>query len=75
MRSVVLDRTKEMSLTCQVAPITREMLDGAEEVFLTNSIIGIWPVSRIESVQYRIGDTTRRLQKEIEGSHCFGQVS
>ncbi len=75
MRAAVLDRAKKMSLPCQVTSITREMLDGAEEVFLTNSIIGIWPVRRIESIQYNIGDTTRRLQKEIEGSHCFGQAS
>jgi len=75
MRTVVLDRAKKMSLPCQVTSITREMLDGAEEVFLTNSIIGIWPVRRIESRQYDVGDTTRRLQKEIEGSHCFGQAS
>ncbi len=75
MRTAVLDSAKKMSLPCQVTSITREMLDGAEEVFLTNSIIGIWPVRRIESIQYNIGDTTRRLQKEIEGSHCFGQAS
>jgi 4-amino-4-deoxychorismate lyase len=72
MRDVVLDRAREMLLPCQVTWITREMLDRAEEVFLTNSVIGIWPVRRIESIQYDVGDTTRRLQKEIEGSHCFG---
>lgn len=75
MRAAVLDGAKKMSLPCRVSAITREMLDGAEEVFLTNSLIGIWPVWRIESMQYNIGDTTRRLQKEIEGSHCFGQAS
>jgi 4-amino-4-deoxychorismate lyase len=75
MRAAVLDRAKKMSLPCQVTSITHEMLNSAEEVFLTNSIIGIWPVRRIGSIQYVVGDTTRRLQKEIEGSHCFGQAS
>jgi 4-amino-4-deoxychorismate lyase len=75
MRAVVLDGAKEMSLPYEVTSITRELLDSAEEVFLTNSIIGIWPVRRIESIQYDVGDTTRRLQKEIKSSHCFGQAS
>lgn len=75
MRAAVLDRAKKMSLPCQVTSITHEMLNSAEEVFLTNSIIGIWPVRRIGSIQYDVGDTTRRLQKEIEVSHCFGQAS
>ncbi len=75
MRAAVLEGAAKMSLPCHVTSIARDMLDAAEEVFLTNSLIGIWPVRRIESIKYNIGDTTRRLQKEIEGSHCFGQAS
>lgn len=75
MRETVLDHAGTLSLPYRVASVTREMLDRADEIFLTNSLIGIWPVRKIESTRYNIGETTRRLQKEIRGSHCFGETA
>lgn len=41
-------------------------LMGADEVFLANSVIGIWPVSACESRQWRPGPVTRVLQNLLE---------
>lgn len=41
-------------------------LEGADEVFLANSLIGIWPVARFEARTWIPGPVTRRLQDWIE---------
>jgi 4-amino-4-deoxychorismate lyase len=34
----------------------------ADEVFLVNSLIGVWPVRDIEGVTYSVGPLTRAAQ-------------
>jgi 4-amino-4-deoxychorismate lyase len=34
----------------------------AEELFVSNSIIGIWPIKRLEGQVFKVGVITRRLQ-------------
>jgi 4-amino-4-deoxychorismate lyase len=35
---------------------------SADEVFLVNSLIGVWPVRDIEGVTYSVGPLTRAAQ-------------
>ncbi|MFQ5936098.1 MAG: aminodeoxychorismate lyase [Acidiferrobacterales bacterium] len=74
MRETVLGYAAAASIPCKITQINRPMLDTAEEVFLTNSLIGIWPVRRVESRSYGPGDTTRQLQQGIKGTHCFDEA-
>jgi 4-amino-4-deoxychorismate lyase len=39
-----------------------EALLSADEVFITNSIIGIWPIKQIETTTYCVGPVTQQLQ-------------
>ncbi len=41
---------------------------GADALFLTNSVIGIWPVSQVEDRQYGIDDVTRTLLNRLAGA-------
>lgn len=73
MRETVLARASELGLPSRIAQLGREVLAQAEEMFLTNSLIGIWPVNRVESRRYSAGGpVTARLQSALQGSHCFG---
>jgi 4-amino-4-deoxychorismate lyase len=42
---------------------TFEQLASADEVFVCNSIIGIWPVRQIEQIALRSGPITREIQQ------------
>jgi len=42
------------------------MVEHAEELFLTNSLIGIWPVTRLEMKPYVVGKTTQTLQATLQ---------
>jgi 4-amino-4-deoxychorismate lyase len=65
VRGAQRERVLEL-LECTVRDVGIDELDGADEVFLTNSLIGVWPVSRFEDRRWTPGPVTRRLQALIE---------
>ena len=65
MRGLVMEYAGELSPNCRVTGLTRADILDADEVFLTNSLIGAWPVRRIESKEYPVGRITRRIQDLI----------
>ncbi len=48
-------------------PLLIEDLVNADEVFLANSITGIWPVTQCENHQWQVGPVTRSLQAMCHG--------
>ncbi len=69
MRSVVLEHAAALSIQCNVTGLTRADILAADEVFLTNSLIGLWPVRRIQSREYPAGRITLRIQEAIRDAH------
>ena len=66
MRGVVMDVARQQDVRCVTGHFTVRDLAAADEVFLTNSIIGIWPVCRIDAEEYSSpGEITRLLQRNI----------
>ena len=43
---------------------------NSDELFLSNSLIGIWPVARFDDKQYQPGPNTRLLQDKLEEELC-----
>ena len=60
------ERVRELlgaeGIACEVADLDWRALESADEVFLTNSLIGAWPVSALEDRQWSVGPVTRRVQ-------------
>ncbi|CAL1239627.1 aminodeoxychorismate lyase [Candidatus Methylocalor cossyra] len=65
MRSLVLKAAAELGLPSQERRLRPEDLEAAEELFLTNSVIGIWPVRRLAAKTYRIGPVTREISRWV----------
>ncbi len=61
MRRVILEMAPQAGFCIEEQYLWPAELDAADEVFLTNSIIGIWPVRRLESRDYKVGPITRGL--------------
>ncbi len=70
MRGLVLERAVELSLEARVMDITKSDVLRADEVFLTNSLIGLWPVRRIEAKEYLLGRMTQRIQEAIVDAYA-----
>lgn len=68
MRRLVMEQAAALGIDCREADIDPEDLFAADELFLTNSLIGIWPVVRLESTEYEIGPVTRRSMGALAGA-------
>lgn len=66
MRKTVLKYSKELGIPAYEKTFKKNELELADELFLTNSLFGIWPIRQIGKTQYtKVGDVTKLLQKEF----------
>ncbi len=62
IRSILIKLLMENNRQVVEHNFDKATLSTADEVFVCNSIIGIWPVKKIDSTHYRVGEITRQLQ-------------
>lgn len=48
-RDAVIELAAKKGMGCRIENVSRERLEAADEVILVNSLIGAWPVKRIEN--------------------------
>ena len=65
MRRVVLENARRTGLTPREAELTLPDLQTADELFMVNSLFGIWPVARLDERAFEPGPATRRLMREL----------
>ncbi|MNQ46127.1 Aminodeoxychorismate lyase [compost metagenome] len=62
MRAALLDSTRAQGMAVEVRDIPFEAFVQADEVFLCNSLFGIWPVRSVTGHHWPVGPLTRKLQ-------------
>lgn len=65
MRDVVVELATAAGIDCTERAVSLDELYAAEELFLTNSLIGIWPIRALEEWQSEPGPVTRALQAAL----------
>ncbi len=67
MRSLVLETAEAIGVEVREEPVMLGDLERADEVLLTNAVIGVWPVNRIDSLRWRRspGAIGRRLMVAV----------
>lgn len=67
MRSVILDCAAQHGIPYEIRALTLEDIRSADEVFVCNSLIGIWPVTVVDGTgNFGIGEFTRTLSNACE---------
>lgn len=66
MRDEIIVQSKKWSIPCVLAQINMENIMKAEEIFLCNSLIGIWPVRELQDVSFPIGPLTKRITTHLD---------
>lgn len=61
MREIILELARANQLTVSKHYFGIDELSNADEVFVCNSIIGLWPVARIDDKRFVIGPVTRQI--------------
>ncbi len=77
MRGLTLEWAAEQGVPVQITQLALESLRTADEIFVTNSIAGLWPVRRLQRMTFAIGPLSAALQAwlnqvqigEIAASH------
>ncbi len=65
-RGRILQLARDHQIEVNIENVQRDRLSHCDEVFLSNSIAGIIPVSAIEQRKIRVGPVTRRLQSLLQ---------
>ncbi|MCI0666580.1 MAG: aminodeoxychorismate lyase, partial [Methylococcaceae bacterium] len=59
IRSLVLEIAASIGIAVEIGRIGLDDFEAADEVFVTNSLIGVWPVVEFERFTYAVGPLTR----------------
>lgn len=65
MREYILEQARMLDIQTKIKKLNQSCLQNAEEVFLTNSIIGILPVRKFINTTYDVGSITKKLMHAI----------
>ena len=67
MRAVIIDVAVQAGLPLEISSLSRQDVQQASELFVCNSLIGLWPVIQIDDLgDYPAGPVTRRLQSLVQ---------
>ena len=55
----------ELALHTEQVHCERALLGAAQEVFLCNAVIGVWPVRQLGAKRWPLGPVTRRVQAHV----------
>ncbi|MDD5034779.1 MAG: aminodeoxychorismate lyase [Methylococcaceae bacterium] len=66
MRALVMELARQAGLAVEETRILPRQAWEAEELFLTNSVNGIWPVCGLEEKPFEPGAITRMLSRRLE---------
>ena len=69
MRGIIMTISVGNGLSVIEHAFTKDELLLADEVFVCNSIIGIWPVNQIENTRFSVGPVTRNIQIQLGQVH------
>lgn len=64
-RATIMDIAAKVGIPCHQAYIRQQDLLSADEVFMCNSVIGIWPIKQIDEQSISIGVITSLLQTQL----------
>lgn len=66
MRQQILKYADDLGIPSRICDVGISLLQKAEEVFVCNSVFGIWPVTKVECMHKDIGPISRLLQREFD---------
>ena len=65
IRECVLELAADISLQTLVTALTVKELYAADEIFLCNSVIGIWQVKQLEQHKFKTGPWAEKIHKRL----------
>lgn len=70
MRRAVLEAARTLGMRAEERDFAPDALLEADEIFVANSLFGIWPVTDIDGRRFAAGPTTKRLMTHLDAGHA-----
>jgi len=67
-RGLVLELARENGVATHVQAVSIDDLLGSDEVFLINSVIGVWPVAQLDCKTWPVGPVTAQVRKWLQSA-------
>ncbi len=71
MRATVLKLAQQVKIPTRIESINIARLKAASACFVTNSLIGLWPVRQLDDINYGQGKITQDLMKILSEQHLI----
>lgn len=71
-RALVLELAQGNGIPVEVKRIVVDDVENADEVFVTNSVIGVWPVVGFDRFHYEIGPLTLKIRQRLDQRKKIG---
>lgn len=66
MRRVVLQQAQDSGFECEIGHFHLDQVLSADEIFISNSVLGVAPIHTVSSTPFNIGKITKRIQEMID---------
>lgn len=66
IRNQVINIARDEKIKIETARLTMNDLYLMDEIFVSNSIIGIWPVRMIEQQAYLVGEMSKKMHNQLQ---------
>ncbi len=65
IRELILTTQHDLNITLSVRNVDLQEFSRADEIFITNSLIGVWPVNQFNQSSYAVGPVTKCISRTI----------
>ena len=65
MRTIIVENAQQLSIPVHIETLAVKQLMHADEIFISNSINGIWPICELDGTRFEIGEVTCLLRGKV----------
>jgi 4-amino-4-deoxychorismate lyase len=65
MRQMVIQVARSQGIEVRELTVSKADLENADDIFLSNALIGIWPVKELAGRDYQRSDVTSRIMQGL----------
>lgn len=73
IRTLIIEMSRDLGIPLTVCTMDLTTLKSADAIFVTNSVIGIWPVNQLDAQQYQSHSIIGKLQDELARRQASSQ--
>ena len=71
IRNKIIDVAPTLGMEIQEKKLSLDELQNADEIFVCNSVIGIWPVTQLKEKSFSVGEITNQIRKALQDGNSI----